>query len=66
MEIENVNNKLYNDICLLIDEDITFVAYTANKTITLLYWKIEEHINNDLFDNQRADYGKQIVSEVAT
>jgi predicted nuclease of restriction endonuclease-like (RecB) superfamily len=66
MEIGKLNNNLYSDICKLIDEARTFVANTANKSMTLLYWKIGERINTDLLDGKRAQYGKQIVSHLAT
>jgi hypothetical protein len=32
----------------------------------LLFWKIGQRINNDILENKRADYGKQIVSALAT
>jgi hypothetical protein len=66
MEIDKANNRLYADICKLVEESRSYVANTANKTMTILYWKIGERINIDLLDGQRAKYGKQIVSEVAT
>ena len=66
METEKLNHKLYSDICQLIEDARSYVANTANKTITLLYWKIGERINNDLLDGKRAQYGKQIVSQLAT
>lgn len=66
MELGKLNNNLYSDICKLIDEARTFVANTANKSMTLLYWKIGERINTDLLDGKRAQYGKQIVSHLAT
>jgi len=66
MELEKHKQQLYSDICQLVEDARSFVANTSNKTITLLYWKIGERINNDLLDNQRAEYGKQIVSQLAT
>jgi hypothetical protein len=48
VEIENGNNFLYYDICKLIENARTFIAITANKTMTVLYWKIGERINIDL------------------
>ena len=32
----------------------------------MMYWHIGERINREVLDNQRAEYGKQIVSQVAT
>jgi predicted nuclease of restriction endonuclease-like (RecB) superfamily len=66
MEIKNSYSDLYTDICNLVEEARTQVANTANITITLLYWKIGKRINKDLLDGKRAEYGKQIVSQVAS
>ena len=32
----------------------------------MMYWRIGERINRDILGNQRAEYGKQIVAQVAT
>ena len=66
MELDKIQKNLYDDIFRLVGEARTFVANTANKTITIMYWKIGESINSVLLDNQRAEYGKQIVSQAAT
>ncbi len=66
MEIDNIKTKLYADICQLVEEARSYVAHKANTTMTLLYWKIGQRINIDFLNNQRADYGKQIMSELAT
>lgn len=66
MEEKGFNTALYIDICKLVDDARSFVANTANKTITLLYWKIGERINNAFLDGRRAKYGNQIVPELAT
>ncbi len=66
MELDKLTANLYKDVCSLVEEARTFVATTANKTITLLYWKIGERINNELLDGGRAAYGKQIVWQLAT
>ena len=66
MELDTIQKSLYDDIFRLVEEARTFVGNTAIKTSTIMYWKIGERINRVLLDNQRAEYGKQIVSEVAT
>lgn len=66
MELEKTDPKLYDDVCKLIEEARSFLAQKTNSTLTLMYWKIGERINSDLLDNQRAEYGKQIVSQLAT
>lgn len=66
MELNKLQNQLFDDVARLIEEARSFVANTSNKTITLLYWQIGNRINNDFLDNQRAEYRKQIVSQLAT
>jgi predicted nuclease of restriction endonuclease-like (RecB) superfamily len=57
----NTEQLLFTDIARLIDESKNYVAYTANATLTFLYWKIGKRINDDILNNKRAVYGKQIV-----
>ena len=57
----NPEEALFTDIARLIDESKSYVAYTANATLTYLYWKIGKRINDDILNNKRAEYGKQIV-----
>lgn len=66
MKEENSITSLYNDICQLIEQARTTLAQTANRTLTVMYWQIGERINNELLKGERAAYGKQIVSQVAT
>lgn len=66
MELNKYQHELYDDIIRLIEESRAFIANSANKTMTLMYWHIGSRINNDFLDNQRAEYGKQIVSQLAT
>jgi len=66
MKLEKLNSQLYSDICKLVEEARTYLASTANKTLTLMYWKIGNRINTDLLDGKRATYGKEIVSLLAT
>jgi len=41
------------------------VAATANYELTAMYWHIGNRINNEVLGNERAEYGKQIVAQVA-
>ena len=65
MEIEKQNVRLINDLVTLIEEGKTQLAFAANATITLTYSKIGHRINNDVLENQGAEYGKQIVATVS-
>ena len=61
-----IPQELINDLRQIIDEARKNVASTANYELTMMYWHIGERINRDVLGNQRAEYGKQIVSAVAT
>jgi len=58
--------NLMNDLRQIIDQARGHVATTANYAMTMMYWHIGERINREVLGNQRAEYGKQIVAQVAT
>lgn len=62
---KNNNQGVVNDIRVMISEARQRVAVSANATITLLYWHIGERINREVLDNQRAEYGKRVIENVA-
>lgn len=61
-----VVGNLISDLRQIIDEARIHVASTANYELTMMYWHVGERINRDVLGNERAKYGKQIVSQVAT
>lgn len=65
MEVMPDYARIVDDISSLIEESKQHIAHTANDTLTLLYWKIGQRINNEVLGNERAEYGKQIVVSVA-
>ena len=58
--------SLMQDLRHIIEQARGHVAVTANYEQTMMYWHIGERINRDVLGNQRAEYGKQIVSAVWT
>lgn len=56
--------KLFSDIANLIEQSKSHVAQTVNATLSLLYWQIGKRISEDLLNNKRAGYGKQIVASL--
>jgi predicted nuclease of restriction endonuclease-like (RecB) superfamily len=56
---------LVADLRQIISEARSRVAINVNAELTLMYWQIGERINRDVLGNKRAEYGKQIVSQVA-
>ena len=61
----NKNKLLVNELVSLIEEGKRQLSFAANATITLTYWRVGKRINDDILNNKRAGYGKQIVVSVA-
>jgi predicted nuclease of restriction endonuclease-like (RecB) superfamily len=57
---------LFSELSHLIEQSRQQVAMYANSTLTVLFWQVGKRINEEVLQNQRADYGKQIVSTVST
>ena len=57
--------SLIQDLRQIIEQARGHVAATANYELTMMYWHIGERINREVLDNQRAEYGRQIVAQVA-
>ena len=58
--------ELINDLQQIIDSARSHVASTSYYELTMMYWHLGDRINRDLLNNERAEYGQQIVSQVAT
>ena len=66
MELTNTNNTLLQDLREIVNQARVHVAATANYQLTMMYWQIGRRINREILGNQRAEYGKKIVSTVST
>ena len=60
-----VTLELINDLRQIIDSARSHVAATANYEVTMMNWNIGNRINRDVLNYERAEYGKQIVAQVA-
>ncbi|WP_281636720.1 PDDEXK nuclease domain-containing protein [Flavobacterium marginilacus] len=58
-------DSLYNELSFLIEQSQYQVVIQTNSVLTLLFWQIGFKINNEILNNNRADYGKQIVPTVS-
>ena len=56
---------LLADIRGLIDEARSAVAATVNVGLTLLYWQIGRRIDAEVLDQERADYGQEILATLS-
>ena len=63
---EIVSAELLGDLRKIIDTARSHVAATANYELTAMYWHIGDRINRDVLNNERAEYGQQIVSTLST
>jgi predicted nuclease of restriction endonuclease-like (RecB) superfamily len=62
--VKNQNN-LFADIKTLIEQSKQQIAVAVNSTITMLYWQIGSRIKTDILQNKRAEYGQEIIKQLA-
>lgn len=60
------DGALLNELSLLIEQSQKQVAAQVNSTLTLLFWQVGNRINQEILQNKRAEYGKQIVPSLST
>lgn len=59
------SEKLFAELSQLIEQSQRQVASYVNSTLTVLFWHIGKRINNEILQNQRAEYGKQILPAIS-
>lgn len=59
------NNRLFEQIKDLIEQTKNNVAVAVNSSMTMMYWHIGKLINDEILQNKRAEYGKEIVATVS-
>ena len=59
------NQQVFSDIRHLIEETRKSVAVAVNAGLTMLYWQVGKRINDEVLNNERAEYGKQILAELS-
>jgi predicted nuclease of restriction endonuclease-like (RecB) superfamily len=60
-EIEIIHKELYKDLSILIENGQKQLSFYANSSLILVFWQVGKRINEDILQNKRAEYGKQIV-----
>ena len=74
MELEKNNNTdisknrdavLLTDIKILIHQTKNVIVMTANSALVMLYWNIGKRIQNEILKNDRAEYGANIIIQLA-
>jgi predicted nuclease of restriction endonuclease-like (RecB) superfamily len=64
-ELNQETSTLLNELSSLIEDSKRHVQRTTNSALTLLFWNIGKRINDEILNNERAKYGKQIVASVS-
>jgi hypothetical protein len=63
--IKPSSDRLLADVRGLIEAARQHVAQAVNSTLVTLYWHIGRRVHEDILHQQRAEYGKQIVSTLS-
>ena len=65
-ELDSINvDKLYEDVSNLIETAKSSVAIRVNKEFVILNWRIGNRIRNELLNNQKPEYGKQVIEKLS-
>jgi predicted nuclease of restriction endonuclease-like (RecB) superfamily len=57
---------LFSNVSAIIEKRKFSVVTTANSHIILMFWEIGRYINQNILEDERADYGKKILSTLST
>ncbi|QEN03374.1 DUF1016 domain-containing protein [Thiospirochaeta perfilievii] len=64
-----MENKFFSDLLVdirtLIDRGKADVIASVNSAISITYWHVGKRINQDILKGERAEYGKQVVSQLS-
>jgi len=59
------NDNLFVEVKTLIQSAKQQAAVAVNAELTLLYWQVGKRIAGEVLKGQRAEYGKQVIKELA-
>jgi len=62
---KEIEKSLFSDLAQIIEQGKQQAVAQVNSTQTLTYWYVGKKINEHILNNQRAEYGKEIVAPVA-
>jgi len=65
LSIVHSSKGITNDVKAMIEQTRDTVSRAVNASITLLYWRIGKRIQTEILQNQRADYGKEILATLS-
>jgi len=59
------SDNLLRDLKLLIDNGRNRAVAAVNSALTTTYWQVGKRINDEVLRGERAEYGKQVVEQIA-
>ncbi len=63
----SINNpQLFTEIKSLIEQSRQKVAVEVNSAISILYWNIGKKIRQEILQNRRAEYGKEVIISLSS
>lgn len=66
MSEKNFHKTLVSELSQLIEQGKKEVAVQVNSTMTMVFWQVGKRINQEILENERAEYGKNIVPTVSS
>jgi predicted nuclease of restriction endonuclease-like (RecB) superfamily len=64
-KVFNNNGVLFNSVITLIEQSKQQLSLTVNASMSMLYWQIGKKINEEILNDQRAEYGKQVIASLS-
>jgi predicted nuclease of restriction endonuclease-like (RecB) superfamily len=59
--VKSEYQNILNDLISIVEKTKTQVVIQANSSLTIMFWQIGKRIQSDILENNRAEYGKEIV-----
>ena len=63
--MEQHNNVLFEDACLIIDQAQAYAYHLVNETLIKRNWLLGMRIQHEVLQGQRAEYGEQIIKQLS-
>jgi len=63
---KEIEKSLFSDLAQIIEQGKQQAVAQVNTALTLTYWHVGKKINEHILNNERAEYGKEIVSTLST
>lgn len=61
VKLNQKEHQLFTELVLIIETRQKHVAININSGVVLMFWQVGSKVNDFVLNNQRAEYGKQIV-----